>query len=99
MSRYILTEQAEQDLNEIWTYIAEQSIDSADAVAAEIRAALELIASAPGIGHRRKDVRDARYRFWRANRFIIAYFRETQPLQIVRIVGGHRDFRQIFRKP
>jgi plasmid stabilization system protein ParE len=96
MSAYVLTDQAERDVNEIWDYIANESIEQADAVAAEIREALRLLASAPGIGHRRGDVKDVRYRFWRANRFIIAYFSKTQPLQIIRIVGGHRDFRQLF---
>jgi plasmid stabilization system protein ParE len=36
MSLYILTEQAEQDLNDIWDYIAEQSVEQADAVVREI---------------------------------------------------------------
>ena len=98
MSRYVLTEQAEQDLNDIWDYIAEQSVEQADVVVREIRDAFELLAVMPGAGHRRRDVRNERYRFWRANRFIIAYFRDTQPLQIIRIVGGHRDFRRIFFK-
>jgi plasmid stabilization system protein ParE len=40
MSAYILTQQAERDLNEIWEHIAGQSIDSADAVLDEIRQAL-----------------------------------------------------------
>lgn len=96
MSGYVLTEQAERDLNEIWGHIAEQSIDTADAVIAEIKTALELLSSSPGIGHRRRDVKSPRYRFWRANRFIIAYFRDTRPLQVIRIVGGHRDFRSVF---
>src|SRR5688500_4309875 len=97
MSRYILTEQAEQDLNDIWDYIADQDVEQADAVVREIRDAFELLAAMPGAGHRRRDVRDERYRFWRANRFIIAYFRDTRPLQIIRIVGGHREFRRIFK--
>ena len=91
MSRFILTEQAEQDLNDIWDYITDQSVR-------EIREAFELLAAMSGAGHRRRDVKNERYRFWRANRFIIAYFRDTQPLQIIRIVGGHRDFRRIFFK-
>jgi plasmid stabilization system protein ParE len=37
MSEYVLTEEADRDLNEIWDYIADQSIEQADAVAAEIR--------------------------------------------------------------
>jgi plasmid stabilization system protein ParE len=98
MSEYILTEEAERDLTGIWEYIAAQSITSADSVILEIREGIELVAFAPGIGHERRDVRDKRYRFWKANRFIIAYFRDTKPLQIVRIVGAARNFRRIFRK-
>ena len=63
MSRYVLTEQAEQDLNDIWDYIADQSVEQADAVIREIREAFELLASMPGAGHRRADVRNERYRF------------------------------------
>jgi plasmid stabilization system protein ParE len=99
MSQYILTEEAERDLNEIWEYIAAESITSADSVVRDIREGIELLAFAPGIGHQRRDVRDPRYRFWKANRFIIGYFRHTNPLQIVRIVGAARDFRKIFRMP
>src|SRR5256885_128078 len=97
MSSYILTEQAHKDLQDIWEYIAAQSVDSADAVIQEIRIALDRLATLPRIGHRRRDVKDRRYLFWRANRFIIAYFRETKPLQIIRIVGGHQDFRRLFK--
>jgi plasmid stabilization system protein ParE len=31
MSDYVLTEEAERDLNEIWNYIAGESIEQADA--------------------------------------------------------------------
>src|SRR3954470_18967966 len=96
MSSYVLTEQAEKDLNEIWDYVAAESLDSAEIVARDIREGLELVGGLPGAGHRRKDVRDKRYRFWRANRFIIAYFYETSPVQIIRIVGAARNFREVF---
>jgi len=41
MSAYILTEQAEQDLHDIWDYVAQDSINIADAVVQEIRDALD----------------------------------------------------------
>ena len=44
MSQYILTEEAERDLNDIWEYVAEQSIASADRVIREIREGIELVA-------------------------------------------------------
>jgi plasmid stabilization system protein ParE len=95
MSGYVLTEQAERGLNDIWDYIAADDVDQEDAVLAEIREALNLIAAAPGVGHKRADVKSPRYRFWRANRFIIAYFHETRPVQVIRIIGAQRDFRRI----
>jgi antitoxin ParD1/3/4/toxin ParE1/3/4 len=98
MTAYQLTEAAEQDLNEAWDFVGQYSMNEADALAAEIHEALRLIAAVPGIGHRRADVADARYRFWRVNRYIIAYFPETRPVQIIRIVGAKRDFRKIFRR-
>jgi plasmid stabilization system protein ParE len=64
MSQYILTQEAERDPNEIWDYIAAESIQSSDGVVREIRENLELLSSFPGMGHPRKDVRDKRYRFW-----------------------------------
>jgi plasmid stabilization system protein ParE len=42
MSEYILTEEAERDLDEIWEYIAAESITSADSVVREIREGIEL---------------------------------------------------------
>lgn len=98
MSRYILAADAERDLEEIWDYIAVQSVEAADAVANDFRMAFEKLAEHPGIGHRRDDVRNQRYRFWRVHRFIIAYFPATDSVQIVRVVGGQRDFRRLFRK-
>jgi len=97
MGPYVLTLEAEKDLSEIWHYVAAESLKSADIVLQDIRTALERLAAAPGIGHQRKDVKNSRYRFWRANRFIIAYFPDTKPLQVIRIVGGHRNFRRLFK--
>jgi plasmid stabilization system protein ParE len=95
-SQYVLTHEAQQDLIDIWDYIARDSPQAADQVMEEIKKSFDLLVQFPGAGHQRKDVRDNRYRFWRANRFIIAYFPKTSPLQIARIVGAARDFRNIF---
>jgi plasmid stabilization system protein ParE len=51
----------------------------------------------PGMGHRRTDVRDQRYHFWRVRSYIIAYRYDANDLTIVRVLHGARDFRTIFR--
>ncbi len=99
MKTYVLSDEAARDIDHIWDYIAEQSVESADQVVREIREAMELLANAPGIGHRRADVKDKRYRFWRVNRFIVAYARNMDQVRIIRVVGGHQDFRRIAFRP
>jgi len=51
MSSYLLTPQAEDDLFSVWSYIAQDNIEAADKVEAEIYAACGFLASAPQAGH------------------------------------------------
>ena len=51
MTRYILSEGADRDLDCIWDYIAEDSADSADAWIAKLFEAFDAIGKTPGIGH------------------------------------------------
>lgn len=96
MSRYILSRRATVDVQQIWNHIAEDNIDAADRVRNDLRAAMRRLAEMPGMGHRRADVTDPRYRFWTVRSYVIGYFPDTTPLQIVRVLHGRRDFRSIF---
>ena len=98
MNRYVLTRRAQKDLELIWNYIAADNVDAADKVKDELRSAMQGLAAAPGKGHGRADVRNPRYRLWVVYSYIIAYFPDTKPLQIVRVVHGRRDFRRLFEK-
>jgi plasmid stabilization system protein ParE len=92
-----LTKRAINDLREIWDYIeADGGTAIAAKVAAELNGAFAQLAARPEMGHARPDARNQRFRFWRVNRFMIAYFPDTEPLQIVRIAGARRDFRKLF---
>jgi plasmid stabilization system protein ParE len=94
---YSLTAGALRDLRDIWEYIdADGGADVADRIARQFDAAFAQLAESPALGHPRRDARNQRYRFWTVGRFVIAYFPDTVPLQIVRIVGGRRDFRRLF---
>jgi plasmid stabilization system protein ParE len=96
VSSYVLTRRANLDVQQIWNYIAEDNIDAADRVIGELRSAMQELAEMPGKGHRRSDVRNSRYRFWSVYSYIIAYFPDTKPLQIVRVIHGRRNFRRFF---
>jgi plasmid stabilization system protein ParE len=58
MKEYVLSVGAEFDLDEIWEYIADDSIDAADRWVGKLFDAFDAIARNPGIGHRRQDLTD-----------------------------------------
>lgn len=51
-----LSKRAEKDIDEIWEFIARDSVDNADKVDVELHKAMKLLADFPGFGHRRSDV-------------------------------------------
>jgi len=100
MSSYLLTALAQDDLFEIWIYIAQQNRPAADRVEDAILAACEFLAGAPLAGHVRRDLTEAPVRFWLVKPFLkyfVVYNPETKPLQVIRILHGARDISTILR--
>ena len=91
MSRFVLTLRAEQDLNEIWDYIAQDSIAQADRVLAKHDKTLHDLARHPAMGHIREEWADRRHKFWFVYSYVIMYRSEAISLQILRVVSGYRD--------
>lgn len=60
---YVLTPCVTKDLNDIWDYIANDSIEAADRVLSSLRSAMIKLARSPGIGHGREELADKRHRF------------------------------------
>jgi plasmid stabilization system protein ParE len=63
MSSCAFHPEAVADLDEIWEYIAEDNIDAADGVLADIYSTLTTLAASPNIGHRRPDLTASALRF------------------------------------
>ncbi|HEY6291040.1 MAG TPA: type II toxin-antitoxin system RelE/ParE family toxin [Terriglobia bacterium] len=55
MSEYVLGADAVLDLEDIWEYIASDSLAAADRWIAKLFDAFEEVADTPGIGHRREE--------------------------------------------
>jgi len=91
MSRYELTRSALADIDELWTYIAEDNVEAADRVSSAILDACELLAEQPLIGHTREDLTPRPVLFWISGRYLIVYRPETEPLRIVAIFHDARD--------
>jgi plasmid stabilization system protein ParE len=96
-SRFVLTPQARADLIDIWNYIAEDSLDSADQVLERLYDAFTRLAKMPGMGHHREDLADRRHRFWTVYSYVIAYRDKTKPLEIIAIVHGARQLEAFFQ--
>ncbi|HZY61284.1 MAG TPA: type II toxin-antitoxin system RelE/ParE family toxin [Edaphobacter sp.] len=95
MNRFVLTPLAEQDLNEIWGYIGDDSVEAANNVLSKIEAAIYRLAEHPGLGHLREDLADRRHRFYLVYSYLIVFRSGTDPLQIIRVLHAARDVQTI----
>ena len=89
-----LTPQAIDDLDRIWWFIAERSVEAANRVETEVIATCHRLAKRPLMGTKRPDMTPVSVRFWTVTRFpnyIIVYRPESAPLQVVAVLHGKRD--------
>jgi len=97
-SGYDLSEDAREDLRNIWEFIAEDSLDAADRVIAELFEAFEGLVKMPGKGHQRQDLTDKPVLFWPVRSYLIIYRPDKDPLEVIGVMHGARDIPSIIRK-
>jgi antitoxin ParD1/3/4 len=90
VSTYWLHPDAFADLNDIWEFIAQDSVDAADRVLDEIQKAINMLVRASLAGHLRPDLSSRPMRFWLVHSYLIAYVPE-QPLLIIGVLHGRRN--------
>lgn len=95
MKRFVLTRQAEQDLNDIWDYLAAGSIEAAGRVLDALEEAILRLSRNPGLGHWREDLADKRHRFYLVYSYLIVYRHEQKPLPVVRILHAAQDVQKL----
>jgi plasmid stabilization system protein ParE len=97
---YTLTSSAEDDLFDIWRYIARDNIEAANRVEEAIHEACDFLARSPHAGHPRPDLTPRAVRFWTVSPFknyVIIYDPEARPLQVLRILHGGRNLRALLK--
>ena len=100
MSSYALTPVAKADVFEIWSYIADDSEETADRIEQAIYDACAFVAEAPMRGHFRSDLTSRSLRFWTLTHYpncTIVYRPDTSPLQVVAVLHGKRNLRRILK--
>lgn len=91
MSGFELHPEAYVDIDELWEFVAEDSIDAADRVRDKIYDAIHSLARFPHQGHRRTDLTSRPLRFGRVYDYLIAYAPDERPLWVVAVMHGHRS--------
>lgn len=95
MSEFVLHPDAVKDLEEIWEYIAGDSLDASDRVREEIYDAIKSVVPFPFVGHSRPDLTARPLRFLTVRDYVIAYAPEEKPLAVIAVLHGRRNPRVI----
>lgn len=89
------TAQAEEDLIELWIYIAQDNLNAADQVLDQIESKFHLLADNPFLGQSRADIAPE-LRHFPSGSYLILYRAIADGVQIVRVVEGSLDLPDLF---
>ena len=99
MKRFVLSPDAAKDLDDIWEYIAADSLDAADRLIGEMYDQILALAATPGMGHRREDLAEDRpLLFWPVGNYLILYRTINGFVEVVAAAHGKRDIPSFIRR-
>ena len=86
--QYDLTEEAQQDIFEIWSRIAADNVDVANRIEDEFHERFASLGRMPRQGHTRKDLTKLPFLFFPLYSFMIVYRPDMKPIRIVAVLRG-----------
>jgi len=89
------TSQSEEDLIEIWLYIAQDNPAAADRVLDDIEQCFIMLANIPQMGRYRPDIAPE-LRYFISGRYLILYRTLNDGVRIVRVIHGAKDLPNFF---
>jgi toxin ParE1/3/4 len=89
------TAQAEEDLVDIWLYIAQDNPNAADRLLDEIEGKFLLLADNPQLGRARPDIAEE-CRYFPVGNYLILYRIIPDGIEVVRVVQGSRRLENLF---
>ena len=97
MTRYNLTETAEEELREILRYLMDRDGPARTMhVHQKFLQAFEILTHSPGLGYHRPALTGNSLRWWPVFRYLVLYDPGIEPLTILRILHRARDLDRIF---
>jgi len=98
MGNFRLSNAANRDLEEIWEYIAADSLDAADQWIAHLHEVFRWLSGYPGAGHKRSDAGTRPLLFWAEGRYEIIYRLLAGCIEIDAVLHGSRDIPAVLRE-
>lgn len=95
MGSFRRTARAEEDLVEIWLYIAEDNANAADRLLEEIDRSCGLLADNPLLGRARPDIAPE-LRYLPIGNYLVLYRTLPHGIEVVRVVHGARRMEGLF---
>ena len=95
MAKVLRKPQAEADLIEIWTYIAQDSLTRADKLLDEIDEKSQMLAQSPFIGKTRDELGPT-IRSFPIGNYVLFYQPIEDGIEIIRVLHGARDIEALF---
>lgn len=90
LSRIVRSPQAQEDLIDVWTYIAASNDVAADRLLDRVRAKLAALADSPGIGRPRSELASGLHSFT-VRPYVLLYRQIDDGIELVRVLHGARD--------
>jgi len=93
-SLYDVSEEAQNDLFEIWRRIAEDSVGLADRIDGEFHRLFASLGRMPGQGHARRELTKRPVLFFPLYSFLVVYQPEARPIRIMPVLLGRRNVKR-----
>lgn len=94
MKRISFTQDARQDMKEIYEYIAEDNIAAADKHMQRLQERWRALLNQPRLGRKREEIRTG-YRSVTAGDYVIFYRPLVDGIEVMRVIHGSRDIKKI----
>jgi len=95
MPRILKRPEAQNDLDEIWWFIAQDSPDNADKLLDRIQDSCLTLADFPKMGVSRNEIKNS-LRSQTIGNYLIFYFPLEDGIDIIRVIHGSRDMDRLF---
>jgi toxin ParE1/3/4 len=89
------TEQADEDLMDIWAYIAQDNPRAADRLSDEIESKFILLSEQPYLGPARPDIAPE-LRYFPVGNYLILYREIAEGIEVARVIHGARRLSNLF---